>query len=231
MITSNWQEIRAMHSGKKTRFVCANFMLNSNHKDAIKAGRNDRRFAIFYTAQQTKEDLPLCGMDGDYFVNLYNWLKREGYAIVNDYLSSYAIPAALNPAGACNRAPKTSSTEEAVRQSKGSIAQEIEAAVLEDRIGFRGGWISGHYLEMLIKDLGAFNRVARNKRVEILQECGYIPHPGVKNGTPHSAVQPEGRRATLYIKEDSPHISLKGGEVGLMYSHAQTAPAHLKLAV
>jgi hypothetical protein len=42
MITSDWQEIRSMRENKRTRHICANFMLNSNHKDAIRTSRDNR---------------------------------------------------------------------------------------------------------------------------------------------------------------------------------------------
>jgi hypothetical protein len=231
MITSDWQEIQGKGRDKKSRHVCANFMLNSNHKDAIRTSRDNRGLAVFYCAQQTVDDLALCGMSGQYFPNLYNWLRREGYAIVHDYLAAYAIPDALNPAGACHRAPITSTTEEVLRNSKGSIEQEIEAAVMEDRIGFRGGWVSGNYLELLVKDLGAFHRVARNKRAEILRDAGYIPHPGLRSGQPSNPVQPDGKKPVLYIKATSPLVGLKGIEASKAYSQAQLEPSHLKLAV
>jgi hypothetical protein len=170
-------------------------------------------------------------MQGDYFPNLYNWLKRDGYAIVADYLHEYRIPDALNPAGACHRAPYTSTTEEVLRNSKGTLEQEIEAAVLEDKIGFRGGWVSGNYLELLIKDLGVYHRVARNKRGEILRGCGYIPHPGLHNGQPAHPVQPDGKKPVLWIRADSPQCALRGTAASVAYTTAQLDGLALKLVV
>ncbi len=95
----------------------ANFILTSNHIDAVRKTYNDRRFCTFHTAQQSADDVKRDGMGGDYFPNLYNWLDAGGYAHVANYLATYAIPDALNPAGACHRAPTTSSTEEAVTAS------------------------------------------------------------------------------------------------------------------
>ncbi|MEE8207126.1 MAG: DUF5906 domain-containing protein, partial [Nitrospinaceae bacterium] len=66
--------------------VCANFILNSNHKDALVKTKNDRRFAIFYTHQQEADDLLRDGMSGNYFPDLYNWLRAGGYPIITQYL-------------------------------------------------------------------------------------------------------------------------------------------------
>ena len=223
MITSDWQEIRAMGCNKVTRFICANFMLNSNHKDALRTTRDNRGLAVFYTAQQTVEDLQRDGMAGDYFPNLYNWLKRDGYAIVTDYLQHYAIPDELNPAASCHRAPRTISTEESIRECMGTVEQEIQAAIMEDRIGFRGGWISSHYLMDLINRAGGA-RIARNKRRDIVLEMGYILHPGLNRGQTNNPVQPDGTKPTLFIHKGHPCEGLRGVAVAVAYSEAQTAP-------
>ena len=57
MITNDRLAMRAMQQSQVMGDNRANFMLNTNHRDALKKTRNDRRFAIFYTAQQTAEDL------------------------------------------------------------------------------------------------------------------------------------------------------------------------------
>ena len=69
----------------------------------VRKTKDDRRFAIFYTAQQSMADIVKDGMGGNYFPELYNWLKRDGYAIVTDYLKNYSIPVELNPAGECQQ--------------------------------------------------------------------------------------------------------------------------------
>jgi hypothetical protein len=221
MITSDQLEIRSMGRDKVTKFICCNFMLNSNHKDAIKLTKNDRRFAVFYCAQQSVEDLKRDDMDGDYFPNLYSWLKREGYAIVTEYLQNFPIPVELNPALEAHRAPRTSSTDEAVRESLGSLEQEIMAAILEDRTGFRGGWISSHYLDVLLRDLGGGMRVARNKRAEMLKDMGYDYHPGLNAGQVNNVVHPDGCKPRLFVKADHLTIGLFGADVAKAYTDSQ----------
>ena len=116
-------------------------MLNRNHRDAIYKTRNARRFCIFFTAQQSADDLKRDGMDGNYFPELYKWLDSGGYAIVADYLDNYEIPDDDNPATDCHRAPTTSTTHEAISASRGPAEQEILAAIDEEGPGFRDGWI------------------------------------------------------------------------------------------
>lgn len=231
MLTNDWLEIEGKGSHKVSRRVCANFMFNANAKDAVRKTRDGRRFAIFYSAQQSLSDIERAGMGGDYFPNLYNWLKRDGYAIVTDYLKSYAIPDALNPATHCHRAPETSSMDEAVIASANRVQQEILEYIEMDRVGFRGGWVSSHYLDKLIRELRAEARYPRNKRGDLMRELGYVLHPGLPGGQAHNSVSPDGMRSRLYIREGHPEASLKGAAVAGAYTMAQTAPipgtAHL----
>jgi len=89
----------------------ANFLFCTNYKDAIGKTATDRRYAIFYTAQQYLGDLQRDGMTGNYFPRLWDWLRGGGFAIVNEYLHTYPLIDALNPAKDCVRAPITSPLE------------------------------------------------------------------------------------------------------------------------
>jgi hypothetical protein len=200
-------EIEGKGEGKYTTDICCNFLLNSNHKDAIRKTEDDRRFAVFYTQQQTEQDILRDGMGGDYFANLYAWLDADGYAIINNFLRSYQIPDELNPATKCNRAPKTSSTAEAISMGLGSVEQEILEAVGENRLGFAGGWVSSVALDRLLKDMRADRMVQRNKRLSMMQSLGYDLHPALPNGRVNNPIQiDENKKPTLYIKNG--HVSL-----------------------
>lgn len=205
MITNKRLAMRAMQQGQVMGDVYANFILNANLKDAVRKSRNDRRFAVFYTAQQTAEDIVRDGMGGKYFPNLYKWLDGDGYAIVADYLESYAIPDELNPAGECHRAPQTSSTEEAISASMGGVEQEILEAIEEGRPGFAGGWISSMALERMLQASRMARAVPHNKRRDVLQALGYDWHPALNQGRVNNVVAADGGKPRLFIKEG--HIS------------------------
>ena len=201
MITNDRLEKREMQQTGVTSSVCANFMLNSNHKDAVRKTENDRRFAVFYSAQQEHGDLIRDKMDGDYFPKLYNWLKMDGYAIVANYLSTYAIPEALNPAGNCHRAPVTSSTHEAITSSMGGVEQEIVEAIEEGRPGFAGGWISSVAVERLLQGIRMGRAIPHNKRRDLLKGLGYDWHPALSNGRVNNAIpMDDGKKPRLFIK-------------------------------
>lgn len=208
-----------------TRDVCCNFMLNSNHKDAVRKTLNDRRYAVFYTAQQESCDLIRDGMTGEYFPKLYEWLNAGGYAAVAWYLAHYDIPVALDPTGACQRAPETSSTAEAVSVSMGSVEQEVLEAIDEGRQGFAGGWVSSFALDKLIYGMRKSSQIPRNKRRELMRSLGYDWHPALRDGRLDNPVMIDNGKPRLYVKAG--HLALNvtsRAEIARMYCAAQGDP-------
>lgn len=223
LITNNYVSVEPKGQDLVLTYVVANFMLNSNHKDAIRKTKNDRRFAVFYTAQQAESDLERDGIDGDYFPKLYKWLREQnGYAIVSEYLNSYNIPDELNPATSCQRAPRTSSTDEVLVNSLGGIEQEILEAIDEGRPGFAGGWISSIALDRLLDSMHASRTIPRNKRREVLQTLGYDWHPRLHNGRVNNNLPLEGGKPKLFIKHGHLAMDLPTpADVARAYSEAQ----------
>lgn len=229
MLTNDRLAMRAMQQAQVMGDNVANFILNSNHKDAIRKTSNDRRFAVFYCAQQTAADMVRDGMkDTSYFPRLYRWLKEGGgYAIVTDYLSSYAIPDALNPATDCHRAPVTSSTTEAITASMGGVEQEIQEAIEEGRPGFAGGWVSSVAVEKLLLSLHLNRALSHNKRKELLESMGYAWHPALHQGRlNNSSMVDDGKKPRVFIKSGHLALNLKTpADVSRAYQEAQNAPA------
>ena len=120
-------EIEAKGIDQISADICGNFMFNSNHRDAIKKTANDRRFAVFFSAQQSVDDLGSDSSRGIIFQISTNGSESEGYAIVSEYLHTFPIPAEFNPAIECQRAPQTTTSAEAIAASAGSVEQEIGA--------------------------------------------------------------------------------------------------------
>lgn len=214
--------------------ICANFMITTNYRNAIrKTPDNARRFGIFYSAQQSVADIARDGMSGDYFPRLYDWLKhRDGFAIVSELLHTYPIAPEFNPAGAMHRAPNTSTTEAAIIESRGSVEQQIAEVIAQDTPGFIGGWISSVMLDRLITDtLKMGNRLSHTKRRELLQGMGYVLHPGLPDGRVNNPVQPDGRKPQLFVKPGSPQAAIVGpAEIARAYSAAQMlTPAQVRL--
>lgn len=226
MITGERLAKRAMQQDQTMQRLCANFIFNSNHKNAVRKTLNDRRFAIFFTAQQDRRDLTRDGMTAGYFSKLYDWLKFEGgFSHVTHYLGQYEIPAGFNPATDCQRAPDTSSTMEAVESSRGSVELEILEAIDEGRTGFAGGWVSSLALDKLLQSIRADRQIPRNKRRDMMMSLGYDWHPALKDGRVNSVVMVDGGKPRLYIKQGHIHVNLiSAAEVVRHYSAAQGDP-------
>ncbi len=215
--------------------VCGNFMLNSNHKDAVRKTQNDRRICILFCAQQQAEDLKRDGMDGDYFPKLYDWLRGDGYAIVSELLHSFPIPDEYNPATSCQRAPVTTSTSLAIAASTGGVEQEVHEAIAQGLPGFCGGWISSIQLDRLLERLGVARRVTHSKRKEMLEALGYAYHPALVEGRVNNLVLPDGGKPRLFVHKDSQARAIQGAaEAAKAYEQANNhnrvpfplAPAH-----
>lgn len=223
MITNKRLARRAMNTDQAMHNICCNFMFNSNHKDGIKDATKDRRYCVFYSAQQEKCDLVRDGMTGSYFSNLYDWLDNDaGYAKVASFLTNYAIPAEFNPTLSCQTAPTTSSTAEAAAIGMGSVEQEIIEAIDEGRTGFAGGWVSSFKLDALIDGLRKSGMVPRSKRRELMRSLGYDYHPGLKDGRVNNVIAIESGKPRLYIRAGHIHANLtNGAEIAKQYAAAQ----------
>lgn len=200
-------EIRGMHKNKRMEDICCNFIFNTNHADAIKRTKDDRRFASIFTSQQEYKDIVRDGMTGDYFSELYGWALHGGYEMVSDYLMTYPIDPAFNPATTCRRAPKTSCHEQAIAMSRSYQEQEIAEAIARGDVGFRAGWISSTFLDGLISTLPQKYHVSRSKRVYMIRQLGYISHPGLKDGRVNNVIKPDHAKPRLYVSID--HYSIR----------------------
>lgn len=222
LITNSRVDIQGKGDNQETGDNRANFIATTNHQDAIRKTNRDRRYCVFFTAQQEESDLQRDGMTGRYFPDLYDWLRREGFAIVNQYLRDYKIPDELNPATLCQRAPVTSSTDAAIQASMGPVEQEIVEAVAEGRPGFAGGWISSYALDQLLEHR---RNISHNKRKEMMQALGYIPHPQLVDGRVNNPiVDCNGKtgKPRLYVKQGHLAANLTNGpEITRHYLDAQ----------
>jgi hypothetical protein len=202
MVTQKRAECRKMGVDKFMRKVCSNYMFLTNYQDAMLVDNDERRWCMMFTAQQEKAHLLRDGMDGEYFNNFFNWLRREGgFAAVAGYLNRYQISKEFDPKGHCERAPDTSSTVKAVKASLGSVEQEILEAIDEGRPGFIGGWVSSFQLDKLIDDMRKGNQIPRNKRKALMESLGYHYHPNLIDGRVNNSIAIDEGKPRLFVKK------------------------------
>lgn len=215
-ITNDRVEVRGMQKDKRMTDNLTNWIFLTNHRDAIAKSRGDRRYAIFYTAQQEVEDLERDGMIGDYFPRLWDWARDGGFEIVTDYLNSVEIPDEFNPAKGCHRAPETSSTAAAIRESAGLYEQIVMECVEQELPGFRGGWISTvrvrEEIEKRRKTIGP------SLIKSVLRNLKYRPCETWVEGKAPSPIFQEGNmRPRLYVNDSVPDDQ----KTFVYYIHAQ----------
>jgi hypothetical protein len=218
-------EIEAKGIDQISAEICGNFMFNSNHRGGLRKTRNDRRFCVLYCAQQDAADLVRDGMDGEYMSKLYHWLKHEnGYALVAEYLWTLPIPDEFNPRTGCQRAPITSSTEQAIAEGMGRVEQEIMEAVGQGLPGFAGGWISSMAVDRLMERMGRGGSVPPNRRRDMMRSLGYDWHPALAQGRVHNMVSPDAGKPRLFVLAGHAALAIAGpADVARAYSAAQGA--------
>jgi hypothetical protein len=183
----------------------ANGMMLTNHKDGVPVDKDERRYAVFFTKQQTAEDCFRDGLTPEHFQKFWAWLDADGFAIVNDYLRSYVPAPEFDPAQRASRAPRTSSTDHAIEASRGRAEAEIMDAVEEGRMGFKGGYISSRMVSKLMEEKRI--PLPRNKFKSTLDGLDYIPHPSLPEGKTPSVVPPDGARTILYVRRREPYVT------------------------
>lgn len=202
-ITNERTEFQSKGSDQHVGDNRANWLMFSNHKDAIHVTVDGRRYCMIYSAQQSKVDKIRDGMVGRYFPDLYAWLRNGGYRYILHYLKNYKINDEFNPAGICQEAPHTSSTEEALMWSMGTVEQQIMDCVDEGVAGFAKGWISSKAVDRLIENMRMSSKIHINRRRSILESLGYDYHPALPKGRASTEIIQEGGRPKLYTRRGS----------------------------
>jgi hypothetical protein len=198
------QEVTKKGVDSEMRDTCGNFWFNTNHQNALKKDKHDRRIAEFFMAQQDPDDLMRDGLDAEYILDLVEWLKgsgryaghASGYSIVAEYLWTVPIAREFDPRKDV-RAPKTSSTQRALEVGKGRVEQEVAELIAMGNSGFRGGWVSSAAFRNLLREMKISIPLTRHQ--EILKSLGYIPHPALPDGRVNNPVLPDGTRVRLYV--------------------------------
>lgn len=168
MISEEEIEVQAKGVDQKIEDNYSNWAFFTNYKDAVPINKNSRRFAIFYSAFQSKEQLAQWGLTKQYFDGLYQWMKADGAAIMYDYFMNYDIERGSVPMNA----PNTSSHAEVIRCSMGPVERMIHEAVEDEIQGFKGGWVSAVAVRKRMTELGL--RTLQAATVEkIITEMGY----------------------------------------------------------
>lgn len=194
-------EIEGKGSNQRMGDTPGNWLFFSNWKDAIPITINGRRYCILYSALQTAEDIYRAGFDDAYFSRLYDWLKNGGAEMVTHYLMNYPI----ERGGLPTRAPVTSSTAEAIEESRGWVEQLIIASVEANEPGFRNDWLSTSAIARVFKDNGKRSPAAKTLAMA-LKNLGY--HRIGQNGRGYFGDDPAHADRRAWVWHKNPQMSL-----------------------
>jgi len=193
-ITNDRVPLQAKGQDQRTIDNVANFLLFSNHKDAVLKTRTDRRYAVFYTAQQDADDKKLCGMTNAYFRNLISWLENGGYAIFTDYLARREIKTDLQ-----GEAPETTSTAEALIESQGVAEHMLLEAIESEQPGFKGGLVCVQDATDYLNRNG--KKLSTKKTASVLKNLGFDIHPAIKRDYPSGRIFVAGIKRRIMIRK------------------------------
>jgi hypothetical protein len=131
----------------------------------------------------------------------------------------------FNPAVLAHRAPETTSTAEAIEAGLGPVEQAIQEAIEMGEVGFRRGWVSSHWLGLLLDARRLRTKANPNQWDGFMKALGYERHPALADGRPNNPVQPENKRSRLWVRTGSVLVgNLKTpAEVAKAYTAAQDA--------
>lgn len=206
MVTDARIEIQSKGVDQDMEDNLANWLFFSNYRDAIPINQNDRRFCIMYSAMQSIGDIEAAGMTGQYFVNLYKWMREGGYAAVAHWLLNYPIERGGLPV----RAPASSSHEQALIISRGPYEVAITEAIEDGIAGFKGGYVSVTAAMIRCKLLGGRTPSARTVE-NTLETMGYVKLGRADRPWMQEDVK---SKATLYGKISSLDIGAYGAVQG-----------------
>lgn len=128
-ITNDTVQIEEKGRDHRTVPNFTNYLLLTNHKDAIPLTEGDRRYCVLFSRVQSEQQLfnELGGESGasDYFTMLFDETKRRCDALAK-FLNDYQVSASFNPQG---RAPETEA-----RKKMMNIAVSPERLAVEDML-------------------------------------------------------------------------------------------------
>lgn len=169
MISEARVEVQAKGVDQEMEDNVANWMFFSNFKDAIPINQNGRRYAVFFSAIQSKRDLKIRGMDDAYFERLYTWVDFGGGAeAITHWLLTYPIEKGAIP----RVAPESSTHAQAINVSRSPMQIIIEDCVADGISGFRGGYISSLAVSRRVTAAGV-RAPSANAMRGVLETMGY----------------------------------------------------------
>jgi hypothetical protein len=216
MITNSYGPLHAKSKDQRSGFNCCKFIFFSNHRDGVLKYEDDRRYAVFFTAQQKRRDMERDGMDAAYFHRLIDFIESaEGRAILVHYFRNRKIETDM-----MSGAPMTTSTEEAVYESLSAEERTLLDSIDEEAPGFRNGIIAGPYVDNVLVNAG-YKKPHPKKRAKMIDNIGYESPRKVAQGR----IRMGDRMLKIYVRKNSPLIHEAAEVLRKVYQTANSETA------
>lgn len=193
MITDRRLEVQSKGVDQEMEDSATNWLFFSNFKNAIPVNKNGRRYAVFFSALQNRDDLTEAGFNDAHFDRMFRWLRNGGSEIMADYFLNHPVEL-----GGCGgTAPDTSSMSEAINLTRSPLERVICDGIADNMAGFKGGWVSVTAVLQRCKLTGAVRNPSPAAVTSVLETMGYV-HCG-RSPRPYFNEDKESR-STLYFK-------------------------------
>lgn len=240
-ITEKWQNTRSMYADGKTIEVFYNFIMFTNHLDALPKTDEDRRIAAFKIPQQTKQDKEKWGMDKAYYDRLNAWLDIDGKAYLTHFFKHFDLSTVKPENNPVNQgdAPCTSTTWEVIEASRGFIEQEIFDKIEEGtQDGFKGNFVNINAVKNLLSRLNIRNKISPQILKRTMLSLGYEPHPNLyrmKDGKKTEIgrvtwLMDGNTKPYLYVRAESEESELDGRDIQAAYEKSNNALTWVEIA-
>lgn len=170
------EKVPVVHRYKDERKArhCANFLLYTNHRDALPVTENTRRFWYVCSALQTKRDiLAITDAEPDYFEKLFG-MCRTNAAGLRSLFERHPISATFNPKG---HAPVTRYLVELAYNTANETTAILRRVVEDDEHPLVShDALTAEAFRAVLRGEG--QNASPQHLANVLQEAGYIRMPG-----------------------------------------------------
>lgn len=126
LISNDFINVNQRHRDSRQTDNTVNYLLFTNHHDAIVVSNGDRRYYVIKSAMQTKEDVAL--LPPEYFTDLFNMLGTHA-AGLRSFFEGWNISDAFQPSG---HAPRTKYLYELLHDTANENTQAVREAIKDN---------------------------------------------------------------------------------------------------
>lgn len=187
-------------------FNCTNYLMFTNHEDALPLAIGDRRYFVIHTPFATKEELSawleaIFGFDRNAHFDEIFGLVRNNAGQLAKWLDGYEMPAEFNADG---EAPNTEAKGLMVQAARGDD-DALAGAILRDGAeGVSKAVVATSYFSAAV-EAACGSKPYSSKIAGYLSAAGYRPMQG--NGSGAGVLKWKGKACRIWVSKDFPDVT------------------------